>query len=146
MPQGRFQAFLRARSDDRHRLLQQLFRTGRFEDVERWLRERRLALSVENGREHEHVADLVSRLSEVTDVALPADWDLHDLSIVAVSALPGWADERGVACAVAVCETSRLAVAASHHEASARASLDRLARWPRFGLGTTPPWPRSPNS
>ena len=124
LPQGRFQAFLRARSDDRHRLLQQLFRTGRFEDVERWLRERRLALSVENGREHERVADLVSRLSEVTDVALPADWDLHDLSIVAVSALPGWADERGVACAVAVCETSRLAVAASHHEASARASLD----------------------
>ena len=38
LPQGRFQAFLRARSDERHRLLQQLFRTGRFEDVERWLR------------------------------------------------------------------------------------------------------------
>ena len=34
LPQGRFQAFLRARSDDRHRLLQQLFRTGRFEQVE----------------------------------------------------------------------------------------------------------------
>ena len=39
LPQGRFQAFLRARSEERHRLLQQLFRTGRFEDVERWLRE-----------------------------------------------------------------------------------------------------------
>ena len=44
LPQGRFQAFLRARSEDRHRLLQQLFRTGRFEQVERWLRDRRLAL------------------------------------------------------------------------------------------------------
>ena len=42
LPQGRFQAFLRARSEERHRLLQQLFRTGRFEDVERWLRDRRL--------------------------------------------------------------------------------------------------------
>ena len=41
LPQGRFQAFLRADSDERHRLLQQLFRTGRFEDVEAWLRERR---------------------------------------------------------------------------------------------------------
>ena len=44
LPQGRFQAFLRARSEDRHKLLQQLFRTGRFEGVERWLREHRLAL------------------------------------------------------------------------------------------------------
>ena len=42
LPQGRFQAFLRARSEERHQLLQQLFRTGRFEDVERWLRDRRL--------------------------------------------------------------------------------------------------------
>ena len=49
LPQGRFQAFLRARSEERHHLLQQLFRTGRFEGVERWLRDRRLAL----GREAE---------------------------------------------------------------------------------------------
>jgi len=40
LPQGRFQAFLRARSEERHRLLQQLFRTGRFEQVESWLRQR----------------------------------------------------------------------------------------------------------
>ena len=44
LPQGRFQAFLRASSEERHQLLQRLFRTGRFEDVERWLRDRRLAL------------------------------------------------------------------------------------------------------
>ena len=44
LPQGRFQAFLRASSEDRHRLLQQLFRTERFEQVERWLRDRRLDL------------------------------------------------------------------------------------------------------
>ena len=41
LPQGRFQAFLRATSEERHQLLQRLFRTGRFEDVERWLRDRR---------------------------------------------------------------------------------------------------------
>ena len=39
LPQGRFQAFLRARSDERHALLQQVFQTGRFDSVERWLRE-----------------------------------------------------------------------------------------------------------
>ena len=44
LPQGQFQAFLRARSEDRHKVLQQLFRTSRFEDVEKWLRERRFAL------------------------------------------------------------------------------------------------------
>ncbi len=48
LPQGRFQTFLRARSEERHQLLQQLFRTGRFEDVERWLRERRVALRRES--------------------------------------------------------------------------------------------------
>ncbi len=42
LPQGRFQTFLRARSEERHRLLQQLFRTGRFDQVERWLRDRRI--------------------------------------------------------------------------------------------------------
>ena len=34
LPQGRFQAFLRAVSEDRHRCSQQLFRTERFEQVE----------------------------------------------------------------------------------------------------------------
>ena len=37
LPQNRFQAFLRAKADERHRLLQQLFRTGRFAQVESWL-------------------------------------------------------------------------------------------------------------
>ncbi|MFL6105459.1 MAG: AAA family ATPase [Marmoricola sp.] len=41
LPQGRFQAFLRATSAERHSVLQQLFRTDRFERVERWLVERR---------------------------------------------------------------------------------------------------------
>ena len=49
LPQGRFQAFLRARSEERHRLLQQLFRTSRFEDVERWLRDHRRELRQQSG-------------------------------------------------------------------------------------------------
>src|SRR5688500_10052959 len=85
LPQGRFQAFLRARSDERHRLLQQLFRTGRFEDVERWLRDRRIALRRRSESAHQRVADLVSRVSEATEAPLPDDWDVHDLSTPAAS-------------------------------------------------------------
>ncbi|HEV2798224.1 MAG TPA: SMC family ATPase [Nocardioides sp.] len=74
LPQGRFQAFLRARSDERHALLQQVFQTGRFDDVERWLRERRVELR-RRSQDHEGmVADLVSRVSEVAGDSAPQDW------------------------------------------------------------------------
>src|SRR5687768_2232777 len=83
LPQGRFQAFLRAGSEERHRLLQQLFRTTRFEQVEAWLRDRRRTLHRASARHHEQVADLVSRVSEVSGSPLPDDWDLHALPPVA---------------------------------------------------------------
>ncbi len=73
LPQGRFQAFLRARSEERHHLLQQLFRTGRFEDVERWLRERRLALGRQADDVRRRVDELVSRVSETTGELPPED-------------------------------------------------------------------------
>jgi exonuclease SbcC len=41
LPQGRFQAFLRASSSERHGVLQKLFRTDRFEQIEHWLVDRR---------------------------------------------------------------------------------------------------------
>ena len=92
LPQGRFQTFLRARSEERHQLLQQLFRTGRFEDVERWLREHRLGLRRRSDVTHQRVADLASRISEATGSALPDDWDVRDLHAPAGSgALLGWA-------------------------------------------------------
>ncbi len=80
LPQGRFQAFLRAKSEERHQLLQRLFRTGRFEQVERWLRDRRLALSHEHQVLHQQTADLVSRVSEAAGEPLPDGWDVHDLT------------------------------------------------------------------
>ena len=74
LPQGRFQAFLRARSEDRHKLLQQLFRTGRFEGVERWLRDHRLALrrSSEHARGH-RVGPGRAGSSEAAAPSRPAD-------------------------------------------------------------------------
>ena len=71
LPQGRFQAFLRARSEERHALLQQVFQTGRFDDIERWLRDRRVELRRTSQHHEGVVADLVSRVSEVVPACPP---------------------------------------------------------------------------
>ena len=56
LPQGRFQAFLRATSGERHAVLQRLFRTRRFEDVERWLVDRRIGLRRRSQTMHDRCA------------------------------------------------------------------------------------------
>jgi exonuclease SbcC len=125
LPQGRFQAFLRARSEERHQLLQQLFRTGRFEDVERWLRERRLELRRSSEEAHQDVADLVSRVSEASASPLPETWDVRDLALPAdEGAIAEWSaalvtEARG--SHAATLSATRSAVQA---EKAARAALD----------------------
>ncbi len=79
LPQGRFQTFLRASSAERHAVLQRLFRTRRFEDVERWLADRRLALHRRSQTLHDRCSGVVARLQEAAGVSLPAGWDVHDL-------------------------------------------------------------------
>lgn len=74
LPQGQFQAFLRARSEERQQLLQQVFRTQRFDQVEKWLRERRGDLRRDSTTREAVVADLVSRVSEVVEAEAPEDW------------------------------------------------------------------------
>ncbi|HEU4810644.1 MAG TPA: SMC family ATPase [Nocardioides sp.] len=136
LPQGRFQAFLRARSDERHKLLQQLFRTGRFDAVERWLRDRRLTLRRESDAAHQRVADLVSRISEATDADLPEDWDIRELSgPAATGAALGWAaglrDTAKASLQHATTETRRAAGAESGARGeleTARVLLERRAR------------------
>jgi exonuclease SbcC len=73
LPQGRFQAFLRARSEERHALLQQVFRTGRFDQVERWLREHRVSVRRTSEQHATTVAALASRISETADRPAPDD-------------------------------------------------------------------------
>ncbi len=92
LPQGRFQAFLRATSPERHAVLQRLFRTRRFEEVERWLVDRRVALRRRSQDCHDRSAAVVSRIQEAAGVGLPAEWDPHDLEQVAGDGeLSGWA-------------------------------------------------------
>ncbi|MDI6908408.1 SMC family ATPase [Nocardioides sp.] len=112
LPQGRFQAFLRARSEERHRLLQQLFRAGRFEGVERWLRDRRLALGRESEEVRRRVDGLVNRVSETTGTPAPED------------PVADWAQAL-LADATARCaETAAAAGDAAETEAEARAAWE----------------------
>jgi exonuclease SbcC len=122
LPQGRFQAFLRADSDERHRLLQRLFRTSRFEDVEQWLRDRRRTLRRDADRAHDTVAALVGRVSEAADRPVPDGWDPHDLRGVA-DAIGPWAADVAAAASAAR-ETAAGAVTAGvEAETAAREAL-----------------------
>jgi exonuclease SbcC len=122
LPQGRFQTFLRAGSDERQRLLHQLFRTSRFESVEAWLRDHRRSLGRESARHQDRVAGLVSRVSEAADTEVPAPWELPQLTDVADEVGP-WAD--GVLAAAA---TGHLAARGrlGHAEDAERAAREAL--------------------
>lgn len=126
LPQGRFQSFLRARSEERKELLQRLFRTERFNDVERWLRDHRLSLRRRSESLNQRVADAVSRISEATASPLPDDWELADLTLPAGDgAMIGWVEEIGKQLHqdhVAACAVAADAVGA---EAQARDALDQ---------------------
>ncbi|MDH6125556.1 SMC family ATPase [Kitasatospora sp. GP82] len=76
LPQGDFARFLRADANDRAALLRQLFDTGRFDLVERWLGEQRRKheAAVQDGRLR--LRDLASRAQEAAgpDAEPPTDW------------------------------------------------------------------------
>ncbi len=129
LPQGRFQAFLRARSDERHRLLQQLFRTGRFEDVERWLRDRRSTLRRDSEASHQRVADIVSRVSEATEASLPEGWDIRDLLTPAADgSLASWVTGLRDTAVATRAIADEATAAAGCNESSARTALDEVRR------------------
>ncbi|MBA8803345.1 exonuclease SbcC [Nocardioides ginsengisegetis] len=127
LPQGRFQAFLRARSDERHKLLQQLFRTGRFEQVEGWLRDRRIALRRTSDMSRQGIADLVSRLSETADVPVPEDWEVADLQPWATALVADALERRDRAAAAVLVAAGHEQETRTHLE-QARAVVDRRRR------------------
>ncbi|HET7194754.1 MAG TPA: SMC family ATPase [Nocardioides sp.] len=129
LPQGRFQAFLRARSEERHKLLQQLFRTTRFEDVERWLADRRRSLRRDSKIHHDRVAGLVSRLSEAASASVPEEWDLHELGPVAeTGAILQWSASRRQAAEESADDALTRSHAAVRQEAAARDHLEQARR------------------
>jgi exonuclease SbcC len=86
LPQGKFQTFLRAGADERHRVLERLFDTGRFAEVEDWLVEHRKHLGRRCEQQRATVVSLLDRISEVAGTARPDD----------IAESRGWAEDRRV--------------------------------------------------
>lgn len=125
LPQGRFQAFLRARSEDRHRLLQQLFSTHRFEDIERWLRDRARSLHRESQSLQRETARVVSRLLEAAEQPMPEEWSLEDLTPqFETGELRRWADSLRNDARTEAAETTSARERAVRSERSAREARD----------------------
>ncbi|HUR74120.1 MAG TPA: SMC family ATPase [Sporichthya sp.] len=130
LPQGEFARFLRAPSDERVVLLERLFGTDRFRDVEQWLAERRRITTQAVELQREAIARRVELIAQIADVeppgALPgAIWagDLTETAMAAVDIAIRTVAERGVDL-----ETARAAAEATRalaHRQGRRLEADR---------------------
>lgn len=82
LPQGQFAEFLRADADRRRALLESLFDTERFADVERWLVERRKVSLRALDEADQRVAHVVARVAEAAGAELPTE--------LAPEQMPSW--------------------------------------------------------
>ncbi len=73
LPQGEFQKFLRASSQDRHDVLQHLFRTDRFSRIEDWVHEHSRALKDRSADGESGVLRVLDTLAERAAAELPED-------------------------------------------------------------------------
>ncbi|WP_110183467.1 AAA family ATPase [Nocardioides solisilvae] len=129
LPQGGFQAFLRARADERQAVLQQLFHTGRFARVEGWLRDRRVELHRRSRRRHDEVVGQLTRLSEAAGSGLPPEWALDSVEgPVADGSVQAWAAALRDDAATAAADCGVLLPAAERVEESARRALESATR------------------
>ncbi len=140
LPQGGFARFLHAGSDERERLLRELFDVGRFADVEAWLRDRRQAEERALGHAMGAVRDAVSRAAQVADDEPPEGWAsdpgsaapwLEECIVVAEAgaATAGDASE-GAESSLAGAERELAAGAAlAARQAQAAAAARELATW-----------------
>ena len=137
LPQGQVQAFLRARPDERQRLLARLFRTGRFERVEAWLREHRLAL---RRASEEHAATVLALVSRLSEAGGQAPVEESPTAQSPVDELASWsrelrvrvlarrtAGEAAAAAALRVLHDAEQALEATRAAADARARVRRAA-------------------
>lgn len=71
LPQGEFQTFLRATSQERHDVLEQLFRTDRFSRIEDWVHDRSRELGRRSRIDEASVRRLVDTISDRAAVPTP---------------------------------------------------------------------------
>jgi DNA repair protein SbcC/Rad50 len=71
LPQGRFQTFLHATSDERQRVLQRLFATERFARIEDWMQERAKTLRARSTIGERRISHLLGAVANRSGRALP---------------------------------------------------------------------------
>jgi exonuclease SbcC len=111
LPQGEFARFLRAETDEREKLLERLFATSRFADVESWFRERRTASTQSLRIRTESVSRLVARFCQAAGAVEPPEGDAE----------ADWAREIVGQLRTAVTQAEEASVAASATAAIAEA-------------------------
>ncbi|MER7010962.1 SMC family ATPase [Saccharopolyspora sp. NPDC000359] len=93
LPQGEFAKFLRSDTAEREQLLEKLFGTQRFGEVERWFVERRRERGREVEAQTQQVRELLARVSQVSGAVQESDVDdqtwLEDIEKSAVRELEG---------------------------------------------------------
>ncbi|MFI9011370.1 AAA family ATPase [Actinosynnema sp. NPDC053489] len=124
LPQGEFARFLRAETAEREKLLEKLFGTERFLDVERWFRERRAERRREVARLGEAHRNLVQRVAEVALEEPPAGGGDHEW----LSSLLKRLDEAEREADQVAEEASRVRAAAEREWQEARARHERVRR------------------
>lgn len=77
LPQGEFTAFLRAKADDRAKLLERLFDISDFAAVEHWLTEHRKLLETEVAHGEAHRQALIARAQDTLS-GIPVAEETHD--------------------------------------------------------------------
>ena len=120
LPQGDFQRFLQATSDDRQLVLQKLFRTQRFSRIEEWMKDRTGLLRERAAQAEKRVCQLLATIADRAAAPLPeilAEDRLADVGAVARD----WA------------HAALSAAQSRHHDAvesegAAQAELERLRR------------------
>jgi exonuclease SbcC len=75
LPQGDFARFLRAETDERQKLLERLFDTRRFADVERWFTDERAEVRRRVQDQTTRLGQLVARTAQAAGVEQPAEED-----------------------------------------------------------------------
>jgi len=130
LPQGEFARFLQATSKERAEVLQRLFATDRFADVEAWLAQRRRSTAEAVGDGRDEVEQLLARVAEVASAEVPETdplpWAEH-LLVEAQLAEAGAGEQVGHATAVR--DTARTAldgvVALAQRQARRTAALGK---------------------
>ena len=136
LPQGQFQTFLHASSQERHDVLQQLFRSDRFARIEDWVHDRSRLLHGEAERGRSTVQRLLDSVADRAGADLPEhlSGDALAASTSRDEALP-WVDalrDDAVTCAGRAEKAHRVArgevIRAREGLARARQVLERLER------------------